>query len=83
MDVPEDEDGLIRHVKEKFGDELDHYAELKKLYKDHKYPDQLYVDKAIALIKDVLSQQNDNIALLKRIIQREDDLYDMKQNFSR
>lgn len=79
MDVPEDEDGLIRHVKEKFGAELAHYAELKKLYKDHRYPDQSYVDKAIALIKDVLSQQNDNIALLKRIIQREDDLYDMKQ----
>ncbi len=79
MDVPEDEDGLIRHVKEKFGNELAHYAELKKLYKDHRYPDQSHVDKAIALIKDVLSQQNDNIALLKRIIQREDDLYDMKQ----
>lgn len=79
MDVPEDEDGLIRHIKEKFGAELTHYTALQALYKDRRYPDQSKVDKAIALIKDVLSQQNDNIALLKRVIQREDDLYDMKK----
>lgn len=80
MDVPEDEDGLIKHIKEKFGTELQHYTELLDKYKDHKYPDQTKVEKAIALIKDVLSQQNDNIALLKRVIQREDDLYDMKKD---
>ena len=79
MDVPEDEDGLIRHIKEKFGAEMAHYMDLKGLYKDRRYPDQSKVDNAIALIKDVLSQQNDNIALLKRVIQREDDLYDMKK----
>ena len=80
MDVPEDEDGLIKHIKDKFGTELQHYTELLDKYKDHKYPDQIKVEKAIALIKDVLSQQNDNIALLKRVIQREDDLYDMKKD---
>ena len=80
MDVPEDEDGLIKHIKDKFGTELQHYTELLDKYKDHKYPDQTKVEKAIALIKDVLSQQNDNIALLKRVIQREDDLYDMKKD---
>ena len=80
MDVPEDEDGLIKHIKDKFGTELQHYTELLDKYKDHKYPDQIKVEKAIGLIKDVLSQQNDNIALLKRVIQREDDLYDMKKD---
>ena len=80
MDVPEDEDGLIKHIKEKFGTELQHYTELLDKYKDHKYPDQSKVEKAIALIKDVLFQQNDNIALLKRVIQREDDLYDVKKD---
>ena len=80
MDVPEDEDGLIRHIKEKFGAEMTHYTNLQGLYKDHLYPDQSKVGKAIVLIKDVLSQQNDNIALLKRVIQREDDLYDMKKD---
>lgn len=80
MDVPEDEDGLIKHIKDKFGTELQHYTELLDKYRDHKYPDQIKVEKAIGLIKDVLSQQNDNIALLKRVIQREDDLYDMKKD---
>lgn len=79
MDVPEDEDGLVRHIKEKFDTEMSHYTALQGLYKDRRYPDQMKVDNAIALIKDVLSQLNDNIALLKRVIQREDDLYDMKK----
>lgn len=79
MDVPEDEGGLICHIKEKFGAELTHYTALQALYKDRKYPDQVKVDKAIALIKDVLSHQNDNIALLKRVGQQEDALYDMKK----
>ena len=80
MDVPEDEDGLIRHIKDRFGGELQHYSELLARYKERKYPDQSKVDKAIGLVKDVLSQQNDNIALLNRVKDRQDDLYDMKQD---
>ena len=80
MDVPEDEDGLIRHIKDRFGGELQHYSELLARYKERKYPDQSKVEKAIGLVKDVLSQQNDNIALLNRVKDRQDDLYDMKQD---
>ena len=80
MDVPEDEDGLICHIKDRFGGELQHYSELLARYKERKYPDQSKVDKAIGLVKDVLSQQNDNIALLNRVKDRQDDLYDMKQD---
>ena len=77
MDVPEDEDGLIAHIVEKFNGELDHYTKLDALYEGHKYPDQGKVKQAIALIKDVLSQQKDNTALIQRVIDREDTLYDM------
>ena len=80
MDVPEDEDNLIRHIKEQFEGELKHYTELLSRYKDHKYPDVGKVSQAIELVKDVLSQQNDNIALIRRVVDREDDLYDMKDN---
>ena len=31
----------------------------------------------IALVKDILSQQKDNLALIQRVIDREDTLYDM------
>lgn len=80
MNVPEDEDGLIRYIVEAFTGELQHYTELLAKYQGHKYPDQVKVDKAIALVKDVLSQQNDNIALIRRVIEREDDLYAMHES---
>ena len=78
MDVPEDEDGLISHIVEKFNSELDHYTELDARYDGHKYPDQGKVKQAIALVKDVLSQQKDNTALIQRVIDREDTLYAMR-----
>ena len=78
MDVPEDEDGLIAHIVEKFNSELDHYTELESRYDGHKYPDQGKVKQAITLVKDVLSQQKDNTALIQRVIEREDNLYDMR-----
>ena len=78
MDVPEDEDGLIAHIVEKFNGELDHYTKLDARYEGHKYPDQGKVKQAIALIKDVLSQQKDNTALIQRVIDREDTLYAMR-----
>ena len=78
MDVPEDEDGLIAHIVEKFTGELEHYTKLDARYDGHKYPDQSKVRQAIALIKDVLSQQKDNTALIQRVIDREDTLYDMR-----
>lgn len=78
MDVPEDEDGLIAHIVEKFNGELDHYTKLDARYEGHKYPDQGKAKQAITLIKDVLSQQKDNTALIQRVIDREDTLYDMR-----
>lgn len=78
MDVPEDEDGLIAHIVERFNGELDHYTKLAARYDDHKYPDQDKIRQAIALIKDVLSQQKDNTALIQRVIDREDALYGMR-----
>ena len=78
MDVPEDEDGLIAHIVEKFNGELDHYTKLDARYDGHKYPDQGKVKQAIALVKDILSQQKDNTALIQRVIDREDTFYDMR-----
>lgn len=80
MDVPEDEDGLIRHIKERFNGELEHYDTLNTRYIGHKYPDQNKVKQAINLVKDVLSQQNDNTALIQYVIDHEDDLYDMRED---
>ena len=37
MDVPDDEDGLIRFVTEKFTEQRDYYASLDARYDGHKY----------------------------------------------
>lgn len=79
MDVPDNEDGLIKFIVDKFSGQKAHYEELNDSYSGHKYPDQVLVQSAIALMNDILSQQKDNIALIDRVIQKEDDLDDNKE----
>ena len=82
MDVPDDEDGLIRFVTEKFGEQRDYYASLEARYDGHKYPDRSLVQEAIHLMDDVLSQKKDNIALIERVLNKEDALFDNKEAMS-
>ena len=78
MDVPEDEDGLIAHIVERFSDEQKHYEGLLARYEGNKYPDKGLVSSAVDAMKDILSQQRDNTALIDRVIKKEDDLYALK-----
>lgn len=79
MDVPEDEDGLVAHIVEKFEEEQKHYESLLNRYESHKYPDKALVANAVEAMKDVLSQKKDNTALIDRVIKKEDALYDLKE----
>ena len=79
MDVPTDEDSLIKFIVDKFSELKAHYEALNARYDGKKYPDRGLVQQAITLIADVLSQQKDNIALIDRVIKKEDDLYDSKE----
>ena len=79
MDVPDDEDGLIRFVTEKFTEQREYYASLDARYEGHKYPDHSLVQEAIHLMDDVLSRKKDNIALIERVLKKEDDLFDNKE----
>jgi hypothetical protein len=79
MDVPDDEDGLIAFITQKFSDQKAHYEAMVKRYDGHKYPDRGLVQAAIGLMDDVLSQQKDNIALIDRVIKKQDKLYDNKE----
>ena len=78
MDVPADEDGLIAFIIEKFTDLEEHYDSLNKKYEGRKYPDQKLVWDAVRLVKDVLSQKSDNIALIDKVVNSEDALYTMQ-----
>ena len=81
MDVPDDEDGLVAFIAEKFENQKAHYEKLDDKYNcERKYPDRDKVQKAITLTTDVLSQQKDNIALIDRILKLENDLLDSKED---
>ncbi|MGM9553490.1 MAG: BREX system P-loop protein BrxC [Faecousia sp.] len=80
MDVPEDEDGLIAFLVDRFRQQKAHYAELNERYEGGKrYPDRGLLQKAIALTDDVLSQQKDNLALIDRVLKKQDELFDNKE----
>ena len=79
MDVPADEDGLIQFIIEKFESLQKHYEDLLARYDGHKYPDKNVVSQAITVVKDILSQQKDNVALIERVLQKEDALYDAQE----
>ena len=79
MDVPNDEDGLIKFIVDKFTEQKLHYEVINARYDNNKYPDRGLVQSAITLMNDVLSQSKDNIALIDRVIKKEDELYDNKE----
>ena len=80
MDVPEDEDGLVAFIVQKFEKQKAHYEELEQRYSTaRKYPDKAKVQDAIQLMNDILSQKKDNISLIDRILAKEDALFDSKE----
>jgi len=83
MDVPEDEDGLIQFIIDKFNEHKAHLEGLSARYANRKYPDQAVVTAAIDLTKDILSQQKDNTALIDRIIAQKIALSDSKEDMNR
>lgn len=76
MDIPSDEDGLIRFVLTTFGEKEKHYNELLNAYKEVRYPEREVVETARNLASDVLSHRKDNVALLSRMVQKQDGLLD-------
>lgn len=77
MDIPSDEDGLIRFVIDTFEAKQKHFQGLlDNFYSKQRYPEKERVIAARDLMNDVLSQRKDNVALLKRMVQKQDDLLD-------
>ena len=83
MDVPDDEDGLVAIVVQRFTALKEHYMELNDRYENHKYPEQNIVLASIEQMDAVLSQRKDNIALIDAILKEEDNLFDHKEKMHR
>lgn len=80
MDIPSDEDGLVRFVLNTFETKLAHYQGLLDQYAQNRYPEKEQVTTARDLAQDILSQRKDNVALLNRMVQKQDDLLDSAED---
>ena len=80
MDIPRDEDGLVRFVLNTFETKLAHYQGLLDQYAQNRYPEKEQVTTARDLAQDILSQRKDNVALLNRMVQKQDDLLDSSED---
>ena len=81
MDVPDDEDGLVAFIVTEFNKLQEHYKKLTEKYTSgKKYPDRDKVDAAFNLTVSILSQRNDNIALIDRMLKEENNLFDSKED---
>lgn len=76
MSIAEDEDGLVAFVKDTLSTKLGRYETLLIEYTHDRYPQKEVVQNARDLMAGVLSQKNDNVALLKRLLAKQDDLLD-------
>jgi hypothetical protein len=76
MSIAEDEDGLLVFVKDTLITKHNRYETLLGEYSHDRYPQKEVVTAARDLMSDILSQKNDNVALLKRLIAKQDDLRD-------
>jgi hypothetical protein len=76
MGVPEDEDGLVEFIIATLEPKLSHYDTLLIEYGRNSYPQKEVVQAARDLFSDILSQKRDNVALLGRLLSRQDDLHD-------
>ena len=83
MDVPDDEDGLVAFVVDRFTSLKAHYEDLQGRYAGHHYPDVGVVADAIQQVDEVLSEKKDNIALIDAVLKNEDALFDRKDRMQR
>lgn len=82
MDIPQDEDGLIKFITDKFIEQKQTLKDLLVNYSSGNYPGKDIVESGIKLIDEILSQRKDNTALLTAIKKNEDDLLDLNDDLA-
>lgn len=80
MDIPSDEDSLVKFVVNKFSDEKVNLEMMNDQNASAVHPGSQEISNALSLIKKVLLAQNDNIALVDAICNLEDGLLDSKED---
>lgn len=80
MDIPSDEDGLIKFITDNFGQQRIELLNMKGAYDNKIYPGRAEVNNAINLVEDVRLHSNDNTALIDKLCEIEGDLLDSKED---
>ena len=81
--IPDDEDGLVRYITDKFDAERTELRErLEKEYALSAYPGKSVVENGAALCDKLLAQKNDSIALLKKAVEMQDDFLDFSEDIA-
>ncbi|NLB55178.1 MAG: BREX system P-loop protein BrxC, partial [Lentisphaerae bacterium] len=80
MSIAEDEDGLINFVKDTISAKQQHYANLLAEYSHDGYPQKEVTKNAHDLMSEILSQKNNNVALLKYLLAKQDDLLNVSED---
>ncbi|PZC53121.1 ATPase, partial [Mesotoga sp. TolDC] len=80
MSIAEDEDGLLMFVKDTLTNKKTSYEALIAEYNQDHYPQKEEAIRARDLMGEILSQKNDNVALLKRLLARQDDIRDATED---
>ena len=74
MSIPQDEDRLVRFVIDIVRTKQEEYERYLIEYSHDSYPQKEVVISSLDLMKDILSQKGNNIALLECVIARQGDL---------
>lgn len=81
--IPDDEDGLIAYIIEKFETQRKELnVLLSREYSASAYPGKNVVENGVKLCNDLLMQKNDNIALLKKAVDIQDNFLDFIEDMS-
>lgn len=80
INVPADEDEVIKYAVARLEEDKAKYEGYKQQYTGRKYPEKQTVLEAISLINSVLSKKGDNTAFITSLLKAQEDLYDIKED---
>lgn len=80
IDVPSDENGLISFIIDKFENEKASLVTMEQTSQTKSRPGTSEIKEALRLVNDVLLAKSDNIALVNKVCELQDDLLDSKDN---
>ena len=81
--IPDDEDGLISYIIEKFENQRNTLNDmLSKEYGAFSYPGKNIVENGVKMCSELLLQKKENIALLNKTVEMQDDFLDFAEDMS-